>query len=90
MGQFEIVLILMVILAAASVRLGWVLGYNKKTKEFTEEVVEDFRKKFVKRFEEEFERRVNAAIEEETQRVHDELIQLLEEEKKKDESTDSN
>lgn len=90
MGQFEIVLILMAVLAVASIRLGWVLGYNKRNEELTEEVVEDFRKKFVKRFEEEFERRVNAAIEAETQRVHDELIELLEEEKKKNESTDSN
>lgn len=90
MEHIEIVIILMVVLAAASIRLGWVLGYNKRTEELTEEVVEDFRKKFVKRFEEEFEKRVNAAIEEETKRVHNELIELLEEEKKKNESTDSN
>lgn len=90
MGQYGVVLILMVMLAAASIRVGWVFGYNKRTEELTEEVVEDFRKKFVKRFEEEFEKRVNAAIEEETQRVHDELIELLEEEKKKNEGTDSN
>ena len=90
MGQFEIVFILMMVLAAVSIRFGWALGYNKRTKELTEEVVEDFRNRFVKKFEEEFERRVNAAIEAETQRVHDELIELLEEEKKKNESTDSN
>lgn len=90
MEHIEIVIILMMVLAAASIRLGWVLGYNKRTEELTEEVVEDFRKRFVKRFEEEFERRVNAAIEAETQRVHDELIELLEEERKKDEGTSSN
>jgi predicted acetyltransferase len=90
MRQFGFVLILMVMLAAASVRLGWVLGYDKRTEELTEEIVEDFRKKFVKRFEEEFERRVNAAIEEETRRVHDELIELLEEERKKNEGSSSN
>ena len=90
MGQYGVVLILMVVLAAVSIRVGWVFGYNKRTDELTAEVVEDFRKKFVKRFEEEFERRVNAAIEEETKRVHDELIELLEEERKKNEGTDSN
>jgi hypothetical protein len=90
MGQFGFVLILMIILAAVSIRFGWALGYNKRNDELTDEVVEDFRKKFYKRFEEEFERRVNAAIEVETQRVHDELIELLEEERKKNEGTDSN
>jgi hypothetical protein len=90
MGQFEVVFILMMILAAASIRFGWALGYNKRNSELTEEVVEDFRQKFLQKFTEEFERRVNAAIEAETQRVHDELIELLEEERKKDESTGSN
>lgn len=90
MDKIGIILILMCLLAAASIRVGWVFGYNKRNTELTEEVIEDFRQRFIKRFEEEFEKRVNAAIEEETQRVHDELIKLLEEEKNKNESADSN
>ena len=90
MDNIGIILILMCILAAASIRVGWALGYTKRNTELTKEVIEDFRQRFMKRFEEEFEKRVNAAIEEETQRVHDELIELLEEEKNKNESTDSN
>lgn len=90
MGQFGIVLILMVILAAVSINFGCHLGYNKRDKELTDEIIDEFRTKFLQKFTEEFERRVNAAIEEETQRVHDELIELLEEEKKKNEGTDSN
>jgi hypothetical protein len=42
MGQFEIVLILMVVLAAASINFGWHLGYNKRNNELTEEAVEEF------------------------------------------------
>jgi hypothetical protein len=90
MGQFETVLILMIALAAASVALGWRLGYDARNRELTNEVVNEFRQKFLQKFTEEFERRVNAAIETETQRVHDELIELLEEERKKNEGTDSN
>jgi hypothetical protein len=73
-----------------SIYVGWVLGYNKRNKELTEEVINEFREKFLQKFTEEFERRVSAAIEEETQCVHDELIKLLEEEKRKDEGTGSN
>jgi hypothetical protein len=90
MGQFEIVLILMILLAAASINFGYYLGYNKRDKELTNEIIDEFRTKFLQKFTEEFERRVNAAVEEETQRVHDELIELLEEERKKNEGTDSN
>jgi prephenate dehydrogenase len=90
MGQFEIVLILMAILAIASINFGYYLGYDKRNKELTNEIVDEFRKKFLQKFIEEFERRVNAAVEEETQRVHDELIELLEEENKKNEGIDSN
>ena len=90
MGQFEMILILMAVLAAASINFGWHLGYNKRNNELTEEVVEEFRKKFLQKFTEEFEKRVNAAVEEETQRVHDELVELLEEERKKNEGTGSN
>ena len=90
MGQFGTVLILMIALAAASIVLGWRLGYDARNKELTNEVVNEFRQKFLQKFTEEFEIRVNAAIETETRRVHDELIELLEEERKKDESTGSN
>jgi hypothetical protein len=90
MGQFEVVLILMALLAAASINLGCHLGYNKRDKELTNEIIDEFRTKFLQKFTEEFERRVNAAIEEETQRVHDEFIELLEEERKKNEGTGSN
>lgn len=90
MGQFVIILILMAVLAAASINFGCYLGYNKRNKQLTDEIIAEFREKFVQKFEEEFERRVNEAIEEETQRVHDELIELLEEERKKNEGTDSN
>jgi hypothetical protein len=87
---FWIALMLMAVLTVASLRVGFSLGYNKRNNELTEEVVEEFRKKFLQKFTEEFERRVNAAIEAETQRVHDELIEILKEEKEKNESTDSN
>ena len=88
--EYWLALALMAVLAIASIRFGISIGYNKRNKQLTDEVVAEFREKFFKKFTEEFERRVNAAVEEETQRVHDELIELLEEERKKNEGTGSN
>lgn len=88
--EYWLALALMTVMAIASIRFGISIGYNKRNKQLTEEVVADFREKFLKKFTEEFEIRVNAAIEEETRRVHDELVEILEEERKKNEGTGSN
>ena len=88
--EFWVIIGLMVVLAAASIRLGWHFGVNhmvkKYTKELKQEAYEEFKKDHFDRFVALFEERVEIRARE----IAHEIIDQMEEEEKNNESSGSN
>lgn len=88
--EFWTIMGLMVILAIASIHLGWHFGVNhmakKYTKELRQQAYEEFKKDYFDRFVELFEIKVESRARE----IAGEMIEEMEEKENKDEGSGSN
>ena len=97
MNFFWEIAILMVALAIGSIGFGWYLGYQKRNKELTKEIIADHKAKYYDYFKQEFNKRVEErAIElvkegfdAHYEEIRQEIIRELKEADEANESTDS-
>lgn len=98
MNYLREIFILMTILVLGSIAFGWYLGYQRRNKELTQEIIAEYKAKYYDYFIKEFDRRVEErAIElvrdgfdAQYEEIRQEVIRELMEEKEVNESTDSN